>query len=126
MPSLGSLVSHDPDCKKMMGLALKNVTLTLFEDGKDIFEEQGEMLFTHFGVSGPLVLSASDHLRNWEKETYRHSIDLKPALDEQKQDTAAGVYSELAVEFFDNSGDDEELIYSLKCGAYVPGGGAVG
>ena len=84
VPSLVSLVSHDADCKKMMGLALKNVTLTLHEDGKAIFEEQGEMLFTHFGVSGPLVLSASAHLRNWEKETYRLSIDLKPALDEQK------------------------------------------
>ena len=50
VPSLVSLVSHDPDCKKMMGLALKNVTLTLFEDGKAIFDEQGEMLFTHFGI----------------------------------------------------------------------------
>ena len=58
VPSLVSLVSHDPDCKKMMGLALKNVTLTLFEDGKAIFDEQGEMLFTHFGISGPLTLSA--------------------------------------------------------------------
>ena len=54
------------------------------------------------------------------------SSDVILRLDEQKQDTAAGVYSELVVEFFDNSGDDEELIYSLKCGAYVPGGGAVG
>ena len=54
------------------------------------------------------------------------SAEIGLRLDEQKQDTAAGVYSELAVEFFDNSGDDEELIYSLKCGAYVPGGGAVG
>ena len=55
VPSLVSLVSHDPDCKKMMGLALKNVTLTLLEDGKAIFDEQGEMLFTHFGISGPDV-----------------------------------------------------------------------
>ena len=62
VPSLVSLVSLDPDCKKMMGLALKNVTLTLLEDGKAIFDEQGEMLFTHFGISGPLTLSASSHL----------------------------------------------------------------
>ena len=62
VPSLVSLVSRDPDCKKMMGLALKNVTLTLLEDGKAIFDEQGEMLFTHFGISGPLTLSASSHL----------------------------------------------------------------
>ncbi len=69
----------------MQGLALKNVELTVLNrKGKAIFREFGEMLFTHFGVSGPLVLSASAHLRNWEKETYRLSIDLKPALDEQK------------------------------------------
>ena len=86
VPSLVSLVSHDADCKKMMGLALKNVTLTLHEDGKAIFEEQGEMLFTHFGVSGPLVLSASAHMRHFGKKTYRLEIDLKPALDEQALD----------------------------------------
>ena len=48
-------------------LALKNVTLTLFEDGKAIFDEQGEMLFTHFGISGPLTLSASSHLGDMKK-----------------------------------------------------------
>ena len=53
----------------MMGLALKNVTLTLLEDGKAIFDEQGEMLFTHFGISGPLTLSASSHLGEYEKST---------------------------------------------------------
>ena len=84
VPSLVSLVSHDPDCKKMMGLALKNVTLTLFEDGKDIFEEQGEMLFTHFGISGPLTLSASSHLGDMKKHRYIAEIDLKPALSEEQ------------------------------------------
>ena len=84
VPSLVSLVSHDPDCKKMMGLALKNVTLTLFEDGKDIFEEQGEMLFTHFGISGPLTLSASSHLGDMKKHRYHAEIDLKPALSEEQ------------------------------------------
>ena len=86
VPSLVSLVSHDPDCKKMMGLALKNVTLTLFEDGKAIFDEQGEMLFTHFGISGPLTLSASSHLGDMKKHKYHAEIDLKPALDEQMLD----------------------------------------
>ena len=62
VPSLVSLVSHDADCKKMMGLALKNVTLTLFEDDKAIFDEQGEMLFTHFGISGPLTLQLYDRI----------------------------------------------------------------
>ena len=75
VPSLVSLVSHDPDCKKMMGLALKNVTLTLFEDGKAIFDEQGEMLFTHFGISGPLTLSASSHLGDMKKHKYHAEIE---------------------------------------------------
>ena len=86
VPSLVSLVSHDADCKKMMGLALKNVTLTLFEDSKAIFDEQGEMLFTHFGISGPLTLSASSHLGDMKKHKYHAEIDLKPALDEKKLD----------------------------------------
>ena len=84
VPSLVSLVSHDPDCKKMMGLALKNVTLTLYEDKKAIFAEQGEMLFAHFGISGPLTLSASSHLGDMKKHTYRAEIDLKPALSEEQ------------------------------------------
>ena len=84
VPSLVSLVSRDPDCKKMMGLALKNVTLTLYEDKKAIFAEQGEMLFTHFGISGPLTLSASSHLGNMKKHTYHAEIDLKPALSEEQ------------------------------------------
>ena len=84
VPSLVSLVSRDPDCKKMMGLALKNVTLTLLEDGKAIFDEQGEMLFTHFGISGPLTLSASSHLGDMKKHKYHAEIDLKPALSEEQ------------------------------------------
>ena len=84
VPSLVSLVSYDADCKKMMGLALKNVTLTLHEDGKAIFEEQGEMLFTHFGISGPLTLSASSHLGDMKKHKYEAFIDLKPALSEEQ------------------------------------------
>ncbi len=84
VPSLVSLVSRDPDCKKMMGLALKNVTLTLYEDNKAIFAEQGEMLFTHFGISGPLTLSASSHLGDMKKHTYHAEIDLKPALSEEQ------------------------------------------
>ena len=70
--------------QKMMGLALKNVTLTLHEDGKAIFEEQGEMLFTHFGISGPLTLSASSHLGDMKKHRYEAFIDLKPALSEEQ------------------------------------------
>ena len=97
VPSLVSLVSHDPDCKKMMGLALKNVKLTLFEDAKAVWDEQGEMLFTHFGISGPLTLSASSHLGDMKKHRYRAEIDLKPALsDEQLYDRITRDFALLA------------------------------
>ena len=91
VPPRGSLVpleSEDGDCAAMQGLSLRNVELTVLNGkGKPVFREFGELLFTHFGVSGPLVLSASAHLRRWDKEQYRLSIDLKPALDEQKLET---------------------------------------
>lgn len=83
--SLVPLVEEGDTCGKMQGLSLKNVTLTLRSRKKKkvVFQEQGEMLFTHFGISGPLVLSASAH-GDWEKELYTAVIDLKPALDEAK------------------------------------------
>ena len=79
-PSLVSLVGDAKFCAKMMGLSLKNVQLNLWEGSKNVFSEQGEMLFTHFGVSGPLVLSASAHIRDLKKYAYHLTIDLKPAL----------------------------------------------
>ena len=88
VPPVGSLVplvEKGYDCKQMQGLALKNVTLRLVnQKGKTVFEEFGELLFTHFGLSGPVVLSASAHMN--EKDTYTVLLDLKPALDEQKLD----------------------------------------
>ncbi|MDD6090114.1 MAG: NAD(P)/FAD-dependent oxidoreductase [Candidatus Limivicinus sp.] len=85
-PSLVPLESADAYCSEMQGFALKNVTLSAYEDNKLIYRELGEMLFTHFGVSGPLVLSASSHMRNMGKAEYRLEIDLKPGLDEKKLD----------------------------------------
>ena len=85
-PSLVGLISSDEFCKELQGLSLKNVNLMAYENGKEIFSEQGEMLFTHQGVSGPLVLSASSHMRNFEKKSYKISIYLKPALSEEKLD----------------------------------------
>ena len=83
--SLVPLVSDDPCCGRMQGLALKNVQLSARnEKGKTVFSEFGEMLYTHFGVSGPLVLSASAHLREWDEHRYILSVDLKPALTEEK------------------------------------------
>ena len=84
VPSLVSLVAEGNDCRRMMGLALKNVSLTLEENGKPVFCEQGEMLFTHFGISGPLVLSASAWVRDLKKYRYQAVIDLKPALSAEQ------------------------------------------
>lgn len=84
--SLVPLESDDSWCAEMQGFSLKNVALSVYEDDKLIFKEQGEMLFTHFGVSGPLVLSASAHMRRFGSAAYRLAIDLKPALDEKKLD----------------------------------------
>ncbi len=85
-PSLVPLESEEPYCAEMQGFSLKNVVLSAFENDKLIYKELGEMLFTHFGVSGPLVLSASAHMRNMGSASYRLEIDLKPALDEKKLD----------------------------------------
>ena len=85
-PSLVPLESDDPWCAELQGFSLRNVTLRAYEDGKLIYRELGEMLFTHFGVSGPLVLSASAHMRRFGSSDYRLEIDLKPGLDEEKLD----------------------------------------
>ena len=88
-PLQGSLVPLKEQgnlCARMQGLSLRNVSLTVFENDKKIYTDFGEMLFTHFGVSGPLVLSASAHMRRFDKKKYRLEIDLKPALDEPTLD----------------------------------------
>lgn len=85
-PSLVPLESDDDYCAEMQGFSLKNVTLSAYEDDKLIYKELGEMLFTHFGVSGPLVLSASSHMRRFDEAKYELRIDLKPGLDEKKLD----------------------------------------
>ena len=87
-PSLVPLTVHEGFCSLLSGLSLKNVTLSVFEQGKKkpIFCELGEMLFTHFGISGPLVLSASSHIRYMGKKSYFAKIDLKPALTEEQLD----------------------------------------
>lgn len=85
-PSLVPLVEAGALCREMMGLSLKNVSVTVFEDNKKVYEDFGEMLFTHFGVSGPLILSASAHMRHFGSKAYRLEIDLKPALDRKTLD----------------------------------------
>jgi len=86
-PSLVPLESDDEDCAEMQGFSLKNVTLTVYDgSNKPIFSELGEMMFTHFGITGPLVLSASSHMREFGSTEYRMEIDLKPGLDEKQLD----------------------------------------
>lgn len=88
MPSLVPLETKQDFPKELMGLSLRNVTLSLWESNKKkpVFSELGEMLFTHFGVSGPLVLSASAHIKDLNKNNYYITIDLKPGLDEKTLD----------------------------------------
>lgn len=85
IPAVGSLVpleTEGRDCQDMQGLSLRNVAVKLKDaKGKVIYKDFGELLFTHFGISGPTVLSASAHLKG---EGCSLSIDLKPALDEGK------------------------------------------
>ncbi len=85
-PSLVPLTVSGDVCPELMGLSLRNVELTVRESGKKVFSELGELLFTHFGVSGPLVLSASSHMRDVAQRDYTLHIDLKPALDEAALD----------------------------------------
>lgn len=83
LPSLVPLVSSDADIPPLQGLSLKNVALSVIDNNshKEIYNNFGEMLFTHFGISGPIVLSASAHMRSMSPERYSACIDLKPALD---------------------------------------------
>lgn len=99
-PSLIPVVTAEKDPKEMQGLSLKNVTLTVTRNGKPVFSELGELLFTHFGVSGPLVLSASAHMAGEAPEAqtegayasmlrgkdYRMAIDWKPGLTPEQLD----------------------------------------
>ena len=81
-PSLVPLTVAETWCAELQGLSLKNAALTVenSQTGKTVYTDFGEMLFTHFGVSGPMILSASAHMREMESARYRLHIDLKPAL----------------------------------------------
>ncbi len=88
VPSLVPLEAMGKLCARMQGLSLKNVSLKIEDtaSGKQVYEDFGEMMFTHFGITGPLVLSASSHLPKMSAGRYRAIIDLKPALDEKELD----------------------------------------
>lgn len=108
-PSLSALVCREGLCSECMGLSLKNVSLSVFDTKKkrEIYSDFGEMLFTHFGVSGPMILSASAHLRDLEKERYELYIDLKPALSKEKLD------DRILRDFNDNSNKSVSNILAL-------------
>ena len=88
VPSLVPIVSNSKICARMQGLSLKNVALKIVNksNGKKVYEDFGEMMFTHFGVTGPLILSASAHIPDINSTPYEAQIDLKPALDEKTLD----------------------------------------
>lgn len=87
-PSLVPLLAKGRLCASLQGLSLKNVSLRVKnkETGKTVYEDFGEMLFTHYGLTGPLILSASAHLPDVSAGIYEALIDLKPALDEKTLD----------------------------------------
>ncbi len=85
-PSLVPLVVKSPHIKELMGLSLRNIAIKVLCNGKEIYNDFGEMLFTHYGLSGPVILSASSHMRDISKNNYEISIDLKPALDYETLD----------------------------------------
>ena len=87
IPSLIPLTSHSPLCRDMQGLSLKNVKISIKDEAdKVLYTDFGEMMFAHFGVTGPVILSASAHIRDKDISTLKLCIDLKPALDEQTLD----------------------------------------
>ena len=86
--SLVPLVAQDGFCRELMGLSLRNISVRVeeLESGKLVYEDFGELLFTHFGLSGPVILSASAHMRGMRPGKYAVLIDLKPALTEEQLD----------------------------------------
>ena len=88
IPSLIPIESKSKICSQLQGLSLKNVSIKIKDkNGKILYTDFGEMMFAHFGVTGPIILSASAHLRNADISELTLSIDLKPALDEKALDT---------------------------------------
>lgn len=87
-PSLVPLNCHEGFCMDLQGLSLRNVEITVMDmdSYKEVYKDFGEMLFTHFGVSGPLILSASAHMKDIRERKYEIHIDLKPALSYEQLD----------------------------------------
>ena len=89
LPSLVPICSESKLCPALQGLSLKNVSLSVVrkQDGKEVYSDFGEMMFTHFGLTGPMILSASAHIPDISEGKYEARINLKPALDEKTLDS---------------------------------------
>ena len=85
-PALVPFEIKEDYCKQLMGLSLRNVAVTMTADGKKIYDDFGEMLFTHFGISGPVVLSARSYTGRYQGKELKFIIDLKPALNKEQLD----------------------------------------
>lgn len=85
-PALVPIELEETFLKELQGLSLKNVTLKSFSDKKLIYEGFGEMIFTHFGISGPIVLSSSSYINKFKSKDLRFEIDFKPALNDKQLD----------------------------------------
>ena len=109
IPSLVPLTSKSKICPSLQGLSLKNVSLSVTDKdtGKTVYEDFGEMMFTHFGMTGPMILSASAHLSDLSAGKYEAHINLKPALDEKTLDARVlSDFSKYANKDFANALDD--------------------
>lgn len=105
-PALVPLVTKETYIPQLQGLSLRNVSLSIYRGSKKIYEEFGEMLFTHFGISGPLVLSASSLVTSCFPDELIATIDLKPALSDKQLD------DRLLREFSDHANQQLKSIYS--------------
>ena len=111
-PSLVPLIAGEEDCAELMGLSLRNIGLSVWDrkKKKEIYSDFGELLFTHFGLSGPVILSASSHIREMEPGRYEARIDLKPALTLEQLD------ARLRRDFGENKNRD----FANSLGALLP------
>lgn len=111
-PSLVPLVEQGHDCAELTGLSLRNIGLSVWDTRRkrEVYTDFGELLFTHFGLSGPVILSASSHLRDMEPGRYEVRIDLKPALSPEQLD------ARLLRDFAENRNRD----FANSLGALLP------
>lgn len=111
-PSLVPLIAKEEDCAELMGLSLRNIGLSVWDrkKKKELYSDFGELLFTHFGLSGPVILSASSHIREMEPGRYEARIDLKPALTPEQLD------ARLQRDFGENKNRD----FANSLGALLP------